>query len=313
MLPSNDLPPASTPAPQTVQACLAITRTIGVDRRDARALLAQALQQSQAWLLAHHDDTPITTAQADRFLDWLRRAASGEPLPYIVGSQGFFGLDLAVSTAVLIPRSDTETLARWALSLLPETAPCHVADLGTGSGALALAIKSLRPLAEVTAIDHSPSALDVARKNGQTLGLQIHWLESDWWSALIGREHTPFDLIVSNPPYIAQDDPHLIALQHEPTTALVSGTDGLDALRTIIDGAPHHLKSGAWLLLEHGHDQAPVVRDLLTGRGFVHVISQQDLGQRWRCSGGQWIAPQCGPQGSRINRHSSPSQVKDSP
>jgi release factor glutamine methyltransferase len=226
---------------------------------------------------------------------------------YIVGHKAFYGLKLAVDKRVLDPRDDTETLVDWALELLPtttrpelvegglktkatagqkETAP-RVLDLGTGSGAIALAIQSKRPHAQVHASDASADALAVAQANATTHKLPVQFHQGGWLDAVKDQQ---FALIVSNPPYIAAADPHLAALTHEPLQALASGTDGLDDIRHIIAQAPQHLKSGGWLLLEHGYDQAAAVRDLLVQRGFAQVGSHNDVADIERCSGGQWQA-----------------------
>jgi release factor glutamine methyltransferase len=185
---------------------------------------------------------------------------------------------------VLVPRPDTETLVEWALELPPTGLPHPaVLDLGTGSGAIALALKAARPAWQVTALDYSADALAVARTNAKRLGLAVHFLQGSWLQGVAEK----FDTIVSNPPYIAADDSHLAALTHEPLQALASGPDGLDDLRAIITQAAAHLHPGGWLLLEHGYDQALAVRGLLTQAGFAEVQSRQDLAGIERCSGGQ--------------------------
>jgi release factor glutamine methyltransferase len=185
---------------------------------------------------------------------------------------------------VLDPRPDTETLVEWALELLPDSAPHRVLDLGTGSGAVALAVQHQRPACAVTAVDASADALAVASANAQRLDLRMHCVLSDWMDAVPG----PFELIVSNPPYVADGDPHLAALTHEPLSALTSGADGLDDIRHIIAQAPSRLTPGGWLLLEHGWDQATPVQALLREAGFVQVQSRKDLAGMDRCTGGQW-------------------------
>jgi release factor glutamine methyltransferase len=202
---------------------------------------------------------------------------------YIVGSKPFFGLDLQVDKRVLVPRPDTETLVEWALTF--DTSKT-VLDMGTGSGAIALALKSVRPDWQVTALDASSEALAVAQSNAKRLNLNVTFLQSTWFDDL---QASQYDIIVSNPPYIVEGDWHMATLAHEPKQALTSGADGLDDIRQIIQQAPDFLPSGGWLLLEHGYDQAAAVRDLLVQRGFVQVQSKQDLAGIERCSGGKWL------------------------
>jgi release factor glutamine methyltransferase len=211
---------------------------------------------------------------------------NGEPLAYIIGHRGFYGLELAVDPRVLDPRPDTETLVDWALDVLGNLKAPKVADLGTGSGAVALAIQHQRPDAVVAAVDASADALAVAQANAERLQLPITCLLGHWLDPLPDGEQ---DLIVSNPPYIAEGDPHLPALRHEPTMALTSGPDGLDAIRHIIAGAPRALRPGGWLLLEHGYDQGDAVAALLHARGFSDVAHRRDLGNHVRCTGGRWL------------------------
>jgi release factor glutamine methyltransferase len=242
----------------------------------------------RAWLLAHDTDLLPPAQQAD----WhtaLQRRLAGEPVAYITGRKEFFGLTLSVDARVLDPRADTETLVDWALAVLPNASdrntpsPLRLLDLGTGSGAIALALQHSRPDAQVWAVDASVAALAVARSNAAQLGLPVQFLASDWYDQADGV----FDLIVSNPPYIPDADPHLAALRHEPLQALASGADGLADLRRIVAQAPTHLTPGGWLLLEHGFDQAEAVRALLAQAGFTQVQSQADLAGHARCSGGQ--------------------------
>jgi len=281
---------ATAPGPTIAQA-LAAAQAQGMQRSDARWLLGHLLGQPGSWLLAHADEA-LTADTARALQDGAAQAAAGKPLAQLIGTQDFHGLRLQVTADVLVPRPDTETLVDWALALLaamPEAHP-QVADLGTGSGAIALAIKRLHPAAQLLATDLSPAALAVAQRNGQALGLDIAWAEGTWWQAVpTGRR---FHLVVSNPPYIAGDDPHLPALRHEPLLALTPGGDGLAALRSIIAGAHHHLLHGAWLLLEHGWDQAEAVAALLRDAGFVAVAHRLDAGQRQRCTGGRWPSPE---------------------
>ena len=261
----------------------------GLTRLEAQRLLLHSLGRpltDRAWLTSHAHDT-LTPEQAQGFTALCTRSSQGEPLAYLLGQQEFFGLTLAVDPRVLIPRPDTETLVNWALTLLP-AAPgsARVLDLGTGSGAVALALKHARPHSAVLAIDASEPALCVARANALSLGLDVRMMASCWLEGVSGV----FDLIVSNPPYVRAGDPHLAALGHEPLQALTAGADGLDDLRQIIAQAPPHLAAGAWLLLEHGYDQAEAVSLLLREGGFEAVSSRPDLAGILRCTGGRWPA-----------------------
>lgn len=279
--------------PPTCAQALAAAQALGLARLDAQWLLLHAMGkpvQARAWLLAHDTDA-LDDAVARRFESLAGRRAGGEPLAYIVGSKAFFGLNLQVNPRVLIPRPDTETLVNWSLEVLlsmPESRAVDILDLGTGSGAIALALthslKALSRPARVTAVDASPGALAVAADNARHLQLDIRLIESDWF-AQVG-EH--FHLIASNPPYVASADAHLTALTHEPLEALTAGADGLDDIRHIINRATDHLFPGGWLLLEHGYDQALQVRELMDRRGFAQVQSRLDLAGIARCSGGRW-------------------------
>jgi release factor glutamine methyltransferase len=239
-------------------------------------------QSDRAWLITH-DDEELSEPTALAFRELCQRRLAGEPLAYIVGSKPFFGLDLQVDKRVLVPRPDTETLVEWALTFDKTNS---VLDMGTGSGAIALALKSVRPDWQVTALDASSDALAVAQNNAKRLNLNVNFLQSSWFDAL---QNTKFDLIISNPPYIVEGDWHMAALAHEPKQALTSGADGLDDIRKIIAQAPDFLTDNGWLLLEHGFDQAAAVRDLLAQRGFVQVQSKRDLAGIERCSGGKWV------------------------
>ncbi len=269
----------------TVAQALAEAKCQGVDRLDAQLLLAHALACDRSWLLAHDDETlalPVTAG----FRAHVRRRAAGEPLAYLVGKKEFHGLTLEVSTGVLVPRPETEGLVDWGLALLDgalaAAVPARVLDLGTGSGAIALAVKHARPAAHVTALDLSADALTIAVANALRLGLGVEFHRSHWWDALAGRR---FHLLLANPPYIRPGDPHLAALQHEPQLALVAEANGLEALQTIVAGATDHLEPGGWLLLEHGHDQAVDVQALLRRHGFQDVQTRQDLAGLDRCTG----------------------------
>jgi release factor glutamine methyltransferase len=282
----------------TCLQALADAQSLGLERLDAQLLLLHALGKTgdpsagRAWLLAHDSDE-LSDAIAHQFRALSLRRAAGEPLAYIVGSKEFFGLALQVDARVLVPRPDTETLVQWALDLLLLPGPAQsprILDLGTGSGAIALALAHQLQTAnrpgQVVAVDASADALEVARANAERLGLEVQFIVSHWLQKVIGNFH----LIASNPPYIASADPHLAALQHEPLQALTAGADGLLDIRQIIEQAPAHLQPGGWLLLEHGYDQAGSVRTLLAQRGFLQVQSRRDLAGIERCSGGQWPA-----------------------
>ena len=285
---------------QTLQGAMQEATRQGLDRLDAQMLLLHALGRpvhERAWLLAHDTD-PITPLARSAFEALCQRRLAGEPVAYLTGQRYFHGLALQVDARVLDPRPDTETLVDWALDILAQDSPTAaptVLDLGTGSGAIALAIQQARPQAEVWAVDASPDALAVARRNAERLGLPVHGCQNHWlrdWppTPTSSQTATPpdhFDLIVSNPPYIRADDPHLPALQYEPLSALVSGPDGLDALREIIATAPHHLKPSGWLLLEHGWDQGDAVAALLRTHGFKAISHRHDLAGHVRCTGGQ--------------------------
>lgn len=254
-------------------------------RLDVELLLAAAIGKSRSYL--HTWPERIVSSEAAlTFAGYLQRRRSGEPVAYILGQQGFWNLDLEVAPHTLIPRPDTELLVETALELVPP-APARVLDLGTGTGAIALALASERAQWQVTAVDRVLEAVALAERNRQRLQLgNVQVLSSHWFSAIEGER---FDLIISNPPYIAAEDPHLVAgdVRFEPSSALVAGIDGLDDLRTIISQAPGHLQPGGWLLLEHGYDQAVAVRGLLAGHGFEQVESRVDLGGHERISLGR--------------------------
>jgi release factor glutamine methyltransferase len=287
-----------------IAQCLRHAIALGVDRLDAQLLLLHTLGRSEhdrAWLLAHDTDEVSPESQIRLQHSVLRRLA-GEPVAYITGSKEFYGLTLTVDARVLVPRPDTETLVDWVLEVLAHPAvpaelvefrALRVVDLGTGSGAIALALKHTRSDLDVHAVDYSTDALAVAQANALRLGLKVHFSQGSWLSGLPCELNQPpaidkFNVIVSNPPYIAAFDEHLAALVHEPLQALASGTDGLDDIRQIIAQAPQHLSTGGWLLLEHGYDQAEKVRSLLSAAGFAQVQSRKDLAGIERCSGGLW-------------------------
>lgn len=255
-------------------------------RLDAELLLAHALGKPCSYLHTW-PERELPAELVATFEAHIARRRSGEPVAYILGRQGFWSLELDVASHTLIPRPDTELLVESALALLPAT-PLTVLDLGTGSGAIALALACERPAWQVVGVDRVPEAVALASANRERLQLNnATFATSHWFSALAGQR---FALIVSNPPYIAAADPHLSQgdVRFEPSSALISGVDGLDDIRLIIQQAPEHLHAAGWLLLEHGFDQAEAVRDLLDKRGFVQVQSRRDLGGHQRISLGQW-------------------------
>lgn len=269
----------------------ALTRALELDSGTARIevqmLLQLVLGVSRAYLTAH-PERALNEAQETRYRTLLQRRLNGEPLAYILGEREFFGLNFKVSPATLIPRPDTELLVELALQLIPLDTRQQILDLGTGTGAIALAIAHARPDAAITAVDASSAALEIAQGNATRLNCRnVRCVQSDWFSAL-GHEER-FDMIVSNPPYIAETDPHLQQgdLRFEPRSALAAGEYGLDDLRHIIANAQTHLRPGGWLLLEHGYDQAASVRELLEKAGYLDIYSARDLGGIERVSGGR--------------------------
>ena len=264
-------------------------------RAEARRLLASLTGQPLTWFMAHGDD-PADPDTTTRFQALAERRRAGEPLAYLLGQQEFYGRPFAVSPAVLIPRADTETLVETALEQLlllrqqRRTVPLSLLELGTGSGIIAITLALEAPDTEVHAVERSPEALAVAQQNAKALRADnIHWHAGSWWQALACPRR--FDLIVSNPPYIAAHDHHLQQgdLRFEPPQALAAGPDGLDDLRIIIGGAPAHLTPGGWLLLEHGYDQEAPVQALLRDAGFADVFTRRDLAGQPRVSGGRWL------------------------
>ncbi len=293
MAPSQPFAPSSSaPAGPSIDDLI---RHSQLPRAEARRLLASLTGQPLTWFMAHGDD-PADPDIATRFQTLAERRRSGEPLAYLLGQQEFYGRPFAVSPAVLIPRADTETLVETALEQLTRlhrqrcAVPLSLLELGTGSGIIAITLALETPDTEVHAVERSPEALAVAQQNAKTLGAnRIHWHPGSWWQALASPRR--FDLIVSNPPYIAANDHHLQQgdLRFEPPQALAAGPDGLDDLRIIIGGAPAHLNPGGWLLLEHGYDQEAPVQAMLRDAGFADVFTRRDLAGQPRVSGGRWL------------------------
>jgi len=274
--------PALSMAP-TIRGAIEASGLVPVD---ARVLLGHVLGRDRAWLVAHAAE-PLSRAEADAFFALAKRRREGEPVAYLVGRREFWWLDLVVSPAVLIPRPETETLVEVALARLPADRPVRVLDLGTGSGAIALAIAKERPLAEVTATDVSGEALDVARGNAARLGLgDVAFACADWYA---GAPDGPYDAIVANPPYIDPADPHLAEgdLRFEPRGALTTGSTGLSSLAAIVAGAPARLAPGGLLAVEHGFDQSEAVCGLFDDAGFVTIETFRDLAGLWRVVAGR--------------------------
>jgi release factor glutamine methyltransferase len=257
------------------------------DRIEARVLLRGVLNESDAYLLAHGDDT-LSAEQAQQYVGLVVRRAAGEPVAYITGRREFFGREFAVNPSVLIPRPETELLVELALQRLPASVPARVLDLGAGSGCIGLTIAADRPQAQVILVDVSEAALEIARANAaQWAPGNTTLLHSDWYSAIAAER---YDLIVANPPYVAEGDAHLEQgdLRFEPRSALAAGADGLNDLQRIIAQAPLHLRAGGWLLLEHGFDQAVACAWLLEAAGFQEVFNSPDLAGMPRVSGGRF-------------------------
>ena len=271
--------------PDVKEVLAAATQRLG-ERADAELLLLHVLQKPRSWLFTHAGEALGPDIHA-AYEALLARREAGEPVAYLTGRRGFWTLELEVTPATLIPRPETELLVELALQRLPPDFGGSVADLGTGSGAIALAIARERPHAQVVATDASTAALEVARRNATRHAIaNVVFAHGDWLAPLATRR---FDLIVSNPPYIEAADPHLIRgdLRFEPASALASGSDGLDDIRRIVDGARSHLEPGGWLLFEHGWNQGEAVRGLLRGGGYGEVFTARDLEQRDRVSGGR--------------------------
>lgn len=255
-------------------------------RLDVELLLAAALGKPRSFLHTWPERI-VSTEAAQAFEGYLKRRRAGEPVAYILGQQGFWNIDLEVATHTLIPRPETEMLVETALELVPGAIPHRLLDLGTGTGAIALSLAKDRPQWTVTAVDRVEEAVELAERNRQRLHLDnARVLQSHWFSAVEGQR---FDVILSNPPYIASSDPHLVEgdVRFEPSSALVSGADGLDDLRLIVSQAPEHLEAGGWLLLEHGYDQGPAVRELLSLHGFEQIQTRRDLSDHERITFGR--------------------------
>jgi release factor glutamine methyltransferase len=261
-----------------------------VDAVDAGVLLSHATGRNAAYLIAHREAV-LSAEQEAAFRALVERRAAGEPVAYLTGEREFYGRSFKVTPAVLIPRPETELLVDLALERIPKATPARVVDLGTGSGCVAIAIASERSHCKILAVDQSLDALTVARRNAFALGIgNVAFLQSDWYSAL-GPEQ--FDLIVSNPPYVAAADPHLGQgdLRFEPQTALAAGADGLDSVRAIVSGGAEHLVPGGWLMVEHGHEHAAAVRSLFAAAGFGNIFSAHDLAGIERVTGGRLTLP----------------------
>lgn len=260
-----------------------------IDSVDAKLLLRAASGCTAAALIGF-PERPLPPEAARRYAEWLERRVKGEPVAHLVGQREFYGHLFRVTPDTLIPRPETELLVELALRFAAEREAVDILDLGTGTGAIAISLALECAHANVTAVDASTAALAVARDNAQQLGARLRLLHGNWFDAVAqGLTQARFDLIVSNPPYIAADDEHLVQgdVRFEPRSALVAGRDGLDDIRHIVSAAPTYMKSGAWLLLEHGYDQASAVRALFAASGFVEIQSWADLAGIERVSGGR--------------------------
>jgi release factor glutamine methyltransferase len=263
-----------------------LARVADNPRLDAEILLAAALARPRSYLTAHPDSRVLDCDATDRFEAHIARRALGEPVAYILGEKEFWSLTLQVAPAVLIPRPETELVVERALTHLPPGVVAEVLDLATGSGAIALAVASERPACRVTGTDSSHEAVTIARQNASRLHLhRVGFLVGSWYEPVAGLS---FDLITSNPPYVADDDPrvHRSVMRFEPHAALYSGPTGLEAIAEVIEGAPRHLKPNGWLVLEHGDMQGQPVRRLLSRAGFATVTTHRDLADRERCTEG---------------------------
>lgn len=274
----------------TSGAALASAARLLGTRLDAELLLAHVLDAPRASVVAR-DERVLTPEEQGDFENLVARRLAGEPLAYLTGTREFWSLELEVTPAVLVPRPETELLVEWGLELLevrakPETER-RLLDLGTGSGAIALAFAKEHPEVRIVATDVSAAALDVARGNARRLGsAHVEFRRGDLFAALAPADHESFDLILSNPPYVALGDPHLAELKFEPALALTSGPDGLDALRAIVAGAQEFLHPGGWLVVEHGAEQGAAVRELLEDEGYAETATRRDLAGLERATGG---------------------------
>ena len=259
-----------------------------IPTQEARWILEDLLPERN--LLWTHPETTLGVSQRERLLEILARREQGDPLAYCLGRAPFLDLDLRVDPRVLIPRPDTEVLVQWALAQLPAAGP--VLDFGTGSGAIILALARAHPEGEYWAVERSTEALAVAEENGKRLGLAVHWRAGDWCSGLPAG--TRFSLVLSNPPYLAADDPHLPELAVEPREALVAGATGLEAFQAILTCLPGYLLPGARLGFEHGAEQGPAVRALLAAHAWQEIFTLPDLAGRERVSGGVWRGEDAG-------------------
>ena len=295
-LPSPDMLSART----TIDQALLGAKAKGLQPLEAQLLMLHALGRQavqRTWLIAHGNEHVSKEALAC-FEEHVIQRLDHVPLSYLTGQREFYGLTLHIDARVLDPRADTETLVDWAIELIDalckgfDTPKPQVLDMGTGSGAIALAIKANQPQASLWALDQSPAALAVAQKNALDLGLEVEFFQSHWFQALntpsADKHPKRFDVIVSNPPYIAPHDPHLRDLVHEPLDALLAKDGGWADILQICTQAQHHLKAGGWLLLEHGYDQSHRVREILQNLGYIHIQSRYDLAGIERCTGAQW-------------------------
>lgn len=270
------------------EASLTIAQTQGLDktvsRLEARVLAAHAWQVSAAWLIAHDTD-PLTSHQYAQFQALLKRRLNGEPIAYITGKREFFGHSFTVTPAVLTPRPETELLVEVVLAQIPIDRKLDILELGTGSGCIAISLALARPLARITAVDKEPAALAIAEENARQLHAPLHFLESNWFSALATQK---FDLIVSNPPYVSEDDPHLLRgdVRFEPLSALQSGRDGMEDLKHIIEHAARFLRDRGRVVLEHGYNQAQNTASLMRTNCFKKIKTWQDLSGRDRVTNG---------------------------